>query len=78
MSDMTNYNIFVDDEFRWCIYEQKTEHVVASFFFQDDALDYMEFLEDGGAFDGWTPEFIIRKVEMREDINQRFNMMLDD
>lgn len=51
------------NQFHWCIFEHATEQVVRSFFFEDDAQAYMRFLTDGGAFDGFTPPFVLDEVE---------------
>ena len=55
----------------WRIRERATSQVVAEFFFEDDAQEYCEFLESGGAFAGFTPSFIIRSVASG-DINEAF------
>ena len=49
----------IDNEFSWNVFEKKTEQVIESFYFEDDAKAYMQFLEKGGAFDGFTPSFIL-------------------
>ena len=55
----------------WRIRERATSQVVAEFFFEDDAQEYCEFLESGGAFAGFTPSFIIKKVPI-QNINENF------
>jgi len=62
-------------DFLWCIFEKTTEQVVGSFFFEDEAQAYHNFLKRGGAFDGRTPSFILIEIKNRLkklDINQRF------
>ena len=44
--------------------------VVAEFFFEEDALQLCRFLENGGAFAGHTPSFMLTKVPT--DINDAF------
>lgn len=72
---MTNYTHFhkfnENDELLWCVGEKQTKQVVAEFCFEDDALEYSLFLEHGGAFDGFTPSFILRKSPI-SDINGMF------
>ena len=58
---MTNFiclSIELDNDFLWCVYEKRTEQVIKSFYFEDDAREYIQFLGRGGAFDGFTPRFI--------------------
>jgi hypothetical protein len=67
----TYYPKFEDDGVYWAIHETLTDQVIAAFFFEDDAIDYMEWLEDGGAFAGFTPSFMIQSVASG-DINDAF------
>lgn len=55
----------------WKILEQATSQVVAEFWFEDDAQEYCQFLEKGGAFAGFTPSFILTNVP-KHDINDAF------
>jgi len=64
--------VFVDDYYCWIIQEIQTEHVIAKFYFEDDALEYLRFLEYGGAFDGYTPEFMLKSMPKRDNINAEF------
>jgi hypothetical protein len=49
-----------------------TQQVIESFFFEDDAIEFAEEMEYR-AFEGWTPSFILRKIEIFDDINQKFS-----
>lgn len=60
------------DELLWLVYEEPTAQVVAEFFFEDDAAEYSTFLERGGAFSGFTPTFMLRRMEI--DTNDAFSM----
>ena len=60
-----------NDYLHWYVYEKISEQIVAEFFFEDDAQEYCEFLESGGAFAGFTPSFIIKKVPI-QNINENF------
>ncbi len=67
----TYYPEFDDDDcLLWHVYENATRQIVASFLFEDDALEYMRFVEYGGAFHGFTPTFMLQRVTL--DINQAF------
>jgi hypothetical protein len=66
------YPEFDNDEVLWYVHEEVTGHVVAEFFFEDDAMEYCKFLERGGGFAGFTPGFILRKMEI--NMNDAFSM----
>jgi hypothetical protein len=65
-----------DEGYFYVVLEKQTEHVIDSFFFEEDAIEYCDFLNKGGAFDGNTPAFILNKVKI--DINTEFNSLLRD
>lgn len=52
-----------NDYLLWLVFEEGTKQIVAEFWFEDDAQEYCEFLESGGGFSGFTPTFIIKKVD---------------
>lgn len=58
-------------DFVWCVFEKSTSQIIKSFSFSDDAEDYCDFLNHGGAFDGNTPSFVLRSVAMKV-INESF------
>jgi hypothetical protein len=62
-----------NDYLLWHVYEKRTNQVIHSFFFEDDAQEYMEQLENGQGFAGFTPSFITRKVPSVKDINEAFS-----
>lgn len=62
-----------DDCLYWRVYENKTNQVIESFFFEDDAQEFMEKMENGQAFAGFTPSFIVRKIPLIKDINEAFS-----
>ena len=70
--------IKIENDFMWEVYEAPTERVIDSFFFEEDAVRYAKFLESGGGFNGWTPNFILTEVVFDDAINQKFNMMFSD
>lgn len=63
-------------DYLWCVMENRTEQLVKAFDFSDDAEDYCEFLNRGGAFDGFTPSFVLREVSI-SNINQEFTELLE-
>jgi hypothetical protein len=72
---MDNYHVLpleVDTDFIWCVMENKTEQLIQAFEFEDDALEYANFLEKGGAFAGFTPSFILREVAIDRNVNHEF------
>lgn len=75
---MSNYQILIDDSFQFNIFEKNTNQIIKTFFFEDDAKDYLKFLDRGGAFNGWTPHFMLLKVNIIKDINDEFDNILDD
>ena len=67
----------IENDFIWQVTETTTDQVIKGFFFEDDALEYANFLEDGGAFDGFTPTFILQEVVVQNDLdyNQKFEAL---
>ena len=63
-------------EFLWCIFEHATDQVIHSFYFEDDAKKYVKFLKSGGAFNGYTPAFILTEFSTQpvDDIDEVFNL----
>jgi hypothetical protein len=75
---MENYSVSPvmtdDNDFVWCVIEETTDQIIMVFEFEEDASDYCAFLNDGGAFDGFTPTFMLREVvaPIELDYNQKF------
>lgn len=67
-----------EKDFIWCVMETSTEQLIDAFLFKDDALEYANFLGRGGAFDGWTPSFILQEVASSRDMNQEFSAFVSD
>ena len=58
---MSNYTISEGDNKKvYNIKETKTEQVIRSFDNFNEARKYMVYLNKGGAFDGWTPNFFLK------------------
>lgn len=62
----------VEGDFVWDLHETETEQTIETYYFKDDARKVMKFMESGGAFNGWTPAFMLVKVASVLDINQEF------
>lgn len=67
-----------EGEFLWCVFEKATDQVINSFYFEEDAHNYIHFVNEGGAFAGWTPAFIMNEFETKseDDINEEFALGL--
>lgn len=62
-----------------CVYEVATEQPFDFFYFLDDARRCLNFLENGGAFDGFTPSFVLNVFSVprtNENINASFSEIL--
>lgn len=55
-----NYRVVEGANFT--VVETATDHIIKSFKTLKDAKTFMRHLNLGGAFDGWTPNFILKKV----------------
>ena len=61
-----------ENDFRWAVHEASTDQIIDTFIFEDEAQEYRAFLEAGGGFNGFTPTFMLNRVEMPMDINEQF------
>jgi hypothetical protein len=50
--------------------------LIKAFEFEEEAEEYCDFLNEGGAFDGWTPPFILQEVVLTQDLNREFSSFL--
>lgn len=55
----------------WLVEEKSTGQIISEFWFEEDAAEYAAFLERGGGFAGFTPNFVIKKT-YSVDINEAF------
>jgi hypothetical protein len=72
---MAKYDVIpveVNGDYVWEVLELNTQQVIESFFFEEDAIEFAEEMENR-AFEGWTPSFILKKIEIVDDINQKFS-----
>jgi len=62
-----NYKMteMVGNEGVYSIYEVPTEQVIKTFNDKKEARDFLRHLNLGGGFDGWTPTFFMRPVEIK-------------
>lgn len=61
-----NYKIF-SNETKHTIVETTTMQEIRVFQEKDEAKNLMRFLNLGGAFDGWTPRFILKNIIFSEE-----------
>jgi hypothetical protein len=82
---MNKYNVIPletdDHDFIWCVVESQTDQLIESFPFEDEAEESAKFMENGGAFAGWTPTFMLTEIEASitvDNLNQKFDVMYED
>jgi hypothetical protein len=46
----------------YTVIETATEQIIRTFNTLKEAKSFMRFLNLGGSFDGWTPQFMLKKV----------------
>jgi hypothetical protein len=63
------------NEYYWSVYEVMSDQYIDTFHFKDDAEDLAYFLNQGGAFDGFTPSFILKPVPTI-DVNAKFEQFM--
>lgn len=55
-----NYRVVEGSNFT--VVETTTEQIINTFSTIKEAKNYMRYLNLGGGFDGWTPQFMLKKV----------------
>jgi hypothetical protein len=76
---MTKYDVVPfknNNDYLWAVFELATEQVIDTFYFEEDANALAKTLDRGRGFAGWTPAFLLTKVVVKEDINQRFSELV--
>ena len=58
-----NYKI-VNENNTYNVFETATEQVIRSFFTVDEAKKFLRHLNLGGGFDGWSPSFFLKKIDL--------------
>lgn len=59
-----NYQV-VNDAGLFHVVEVETEQVIKDFVFLNEARAFAKKLNNGLGFDGWTPNFFLKKVEKK-------------
>ncbi len=72
MEKYTIHAVEYDNTTFYCVYENATEQVIDFFYFEDDAVLCKQFLDNDGAFAGFTPEFVLKKVSIPEEVDSKF------
>jgi len=79
---MNKYNVIPletdDHDFIWCVMENDSDQLIEAFVFEEEAIERAKFMDQGGAFAGWTPSFILTPIEtaiIDNNINQKFGVM---
>lgn len=54
--------IATSDNHDYLVHEKTSDQYIKGFKTKEDAKKLMRHLNMGGGFDGWTPEFILKKV----------------
>jgi hypothetical protein len=72
MEKHTIHTVDHDNNTYYCVFENYTEQVLDFFLIESEANKKKKLLDKGGAFDGFTPEFVLRKVNSYIDINNKF------
>ena len=76
---MTKYDVVPfknNNDYLWAVFELATEQVIDTFYFEEDANALAKTLDRGRGFAGWTPAFLLTKVVVKEDINQKFSELV--
>ena len=76
---MTKYDVVPfknNNDYLWAVFELATEQVIDTFYFEEDANALAKTLDRGRGFAGWTPAFLLTKVVVKENINQRFSELV--
>lgn len=67
----------VEGEFLWSVIETSSDYIINDFKFEDEAIEYVNFLIHGGAFDGHTPAFIL-KNKLKANLEDLFSLSVED
>ena len=60
-----------DGDFFHAVFEEQTGQVIDFYYFLDDAVDCATFMNSGGAFDGFTPAFMLKEINIPVDNNEK-------
>jgi len=73
MYQIISVNTVDTGDFMWSVYEKSTEQFVESFFFEEDAKQFVRMNDRGGAFAGFTPAFMVQRAYKPKNINEEFS-----
>jgi len=59
-----NYKIITNQSSLFDVIETGTQQTICTFDLYKEAKDYMRFLNLGGAFDGYTPSFLLKNTRL--------------
>lgn len=69
---------YENNDFVFNVVETATEQVIGSFFFEEDAIDTAHHFEYGGGFDGFTPAFMLTRVNTAfTDLDEAFESQFE-
>jgi len=60
-----DYRVVKNDN-AYNVFETKTEHNVATYLTETEARVIARMYNLGGGFAGWTPKFILQKIDVKE------------
>ena len=63
------------NNFFYALYEHASDLVLNFFYFEEDAIERKTFLDSGGAFDGFTPAFMLIEVPQKNP-NKQFSEII--
>lgn len=65
-------------DFFFALFEEETEQVIDFFYFEDDVIKVHKFMTQGGAFNGFTPPFMLKRVKvenLKSELNEKVNSL---
>lgn len=62
-------------DFYHAVFEEETQQVIQFHYFLDDAQSQANFFENGGAFRGFTPSYMLIEVPLQRS-KEQLNMQL--
>lgn len=66
-----------DGDFVWELFETSSENIVGTFFFEEDAKTTRKFYANGGAFNGFTPAFMVSQPYKPSNLDEEFSSFVE-
>lgn len=66
-------------DFYHCVFEEETQQVIQFHYFLDDAKSQAKFMETGGAFNGLTPSYMLKEINLKkrkQDLDNEFSKVI--